>query len=327
LVEKGSQPNFTELPSQSYEEDTVVIQRPQTAEPQPRIVIPTGEHQQAQSAQYGGGQQQYQTQVQARAQNQPVQPPQRKANLGLTVLLTILGTMVILGGALGVWWFLSGGSGKGQNNLANQNVSFGNANLLNSNSNVSTTTNFNFNAPANLDANANANIDFNANVNANANFNANLNANLKTPSPTPKPTVKPTPTPTPKKTPEANANTNANSQPANTPPANTPALTPKPTAAPTGPSTIAGGVLNSRAISLPKPAYPAAAKAAGAAGMVNVAVTVNEDGTVVSANAVSGHMLLRQAAAAAARQAKFDPPKANGQPAKLSGVLVYNFIQ
>lgn len=92
-----------------------------------------------------------------------------------------------------------------------------------------------------------------------------------------------------------------------------------------GPKTISGGVLNGKAISLPKPPYPPIAKAAKASGTVVVKVLVDENGNVVSASAISGHPLLQAAAVAAARGAKFPPTKLNGEPAKLSGVLNYVF--
>ncbi len=88
---------------------------------------------------------------------------------------------------------------------------------------------------------------------------------------------------------------------------------------------ISGGVLNGKAIDLPKPVYPPAARAVRASGAVNVQVLVNENGTVVSATAVSGHQLLRQSAAQAARNAKFAPTMLSGKAVKVSGVIVYNF--
>jgi len=93
------------------------------------------------------------------------------------------------------------------------------------------------------------------------------------------------------------------------------------------PKTISGGVLNGKAISLPKPAYPAIARAAHASGTVNVQVTIDESGNVISASAVSGHPLLRQSATSAARQAKFRPTLLSGQPVKVTGVIVYNFVE
>lgn len=88
---------------------------------------------------------------------------------------------------------------------------------------------------------------------------------------------------------------------------------------------ISGGVLNGKATSLPNPQYPPSAKAAHASGNVTVEVTIDEDGNVVSARAVSGHPLLQAASVAAARQAKFAPTKLSGQPTKVQGVLVYTF--
>ncbi len=88
---------------------------------------------------------------------------------------------------------------------------------------------------------------------------------------------------------------------------------------------INGGVVNGKALSLAKPAYPAAARAVRAGGAVNVQVTIDESGGVISATAVSGHPLLRAAAVEAARQSKFSPTLLSGQPVKVTGVIVYNF--
>jgi len=90
--------------------------------------------------------------------------------------------------------------------------------------------------------------------------------------------------------------------------------------------TISGGVLNGKATSLPKPPYPPAAKAVKASGTVVVQVLLDEKGSVVTATAVSGHPLLRHAAVAAARGAKFSPTLLSGKPVKVSGVITYNFV-
>ena len=95
----------------------------------------------------------------------------------------------------------------------------------------------------------------------------------------------------------------------------------------TPPAALSGGVLNGKATSLPVPEYPAIAKAAHASGSVTVNVIIDEDGNVVSARSVSGHPLLQAAAVAAARQAKFAPTKLSGQPVRVSGVLVYTFVE
>ena len=102
---------------------------------------------------------------------------------------------------------------------------------------------------------------------------------------------------------------------------------PPPEARPTPPrAPISGGVLNGKAISLPKPAYPPIARAARASGTVVVQVLIDENGNVVSAHAVSGHPLLQAAAVGAARSAKFSPTKLSGQPVKVTGVIQYNFV-
>ena len=102
---------------------------------------------------------------------------------------------------------------------------------------------------------------------------------------------------------------------------------PPPEAKPTPPrAPISGGVLNGKAISLPKPAYPPIARAAHASGTVVVQVLIDENGNVVSAHAVSGHPLLQAVAVGAARQARFSPTKLSGQPVKVTGVIQYNFV-
>ena len=88
---------------------------------------------------------------------------------------------------------------------------------------------------------------------------------------------------------------------------------------------IHGGVLNGKAVNLPAPEYPAIARSAHASGSVTVAITVDEEGNVVAAKAVSGHPLLQAAAVSAAREAKFTPTRLEGEPVKVSGVIIYNF--
>jgi len=102
---------------------------------------------------------------------------------------------------------------------------------------------------------------------------------------------------------------------------------PPPPPQPTPPrAPISGGVLNGKAISLPKPAYPPIARQAHASGTVVVQVTIDENGGVISARAVSGHPLLQAVAVAAARGARFSPTKLSGQPVKVTGVITYNFV-
>jgi periplasmic protein TonB len=101
---------------------------------------------------------------------------------------------------------------------------------------------------------------------------------------------------------------------------------PPPPAATPPRAPISGGVLNGKAISLPKPAYPAIARQAHASGTVVVQVTIDENGNVISARAVSGHPLLQAVSVGAARGARFSPTKLSGQPVKVTGVITYNFV-
>ena len=91
-------------------------------------------------------------------------------------------------------------------------------------------------------------------------------------------------------------------------------------------STGAAGVLNGRALSLPKPEYPAAGRAVRAEGLVSVRVMIDEQGNVISAAAVSGHPLLRAASEQAARLATFSPSMLSEVPVKVSGIVTYNFV-
>jgi TonB family protein len=88
---------------------------------------------------------------------------------------------------------------------------------------------------------------------------------------------------------------------------------------------IISDAANSRAIALPKPVYPAVAVAVRASGLVRVQVTVDEKGNVIEAVAIKGHLLLRAAAVAAARRAKYDPARVGGVPVRMMGTIDYHF--
>jgi Ca-activated chloride channel family protein len=88
---------------------------------------------------------------------------------------------------------------------------------------------------------------------------------------------------------------------------------------------LSAGVLNGKALRLPVPIYPPAARNSGAQGKVVVEVTIDEQGKVVEARAVSGHSFLLQAAVQAARQARFTPALLSGQPVKVKGTINYLF--
>lgn len=92
------------------------------------------------------------------------------------------------------------------------------------------------------------------------------------------------------------------------------------------PKVVSAGVVNGKATTLVKPEYPAAAAAIQAIGEVRVAVTIDEQGNVISAEAISGHTLLREAAEKAALQSKFAPTTLSGQPVKVTGTIIYKFV-
>ena len=117
-----------------------------------------------------------------------------------------------------------------------------------------------------------------------------------------------------------NTNNNNNGEAAQTNPATTnPQQNPNQQGQKKGP--ISGGMLNGKAIYMPLPDAPAGE----AAGVVLVAVVVDESGSVIEARAVSGPQNLHAAAVNAARLAKFSPTLMMGEPVRVSGTLSYNF--
>lgn len=97
-----------------------------------------------------------------------------------------------------------------------------------------------------------------------------------------------------------------------------------PTPSPT--KIINGGVLNGKAIDLPKPTYPEAARADKIGGLAKIKVLIDEVGNVTEASVLSGDTLFAKSSLEAARLARFSPTLLSGQPVKVSGVLEYNFV-
>lgn len=342
LVE-DAQPNFTAMPSREDLGEETVIRRktpppqiPSTAQPlpdfdeperisSPRIVIPMTDDPVVEEEISPPRREGVRTMTTESIRRQP---PPRESNTAMVVALTVLGTILVLGIGGGIVWFLGN-----QNSDANQNTNY-NTNL--------NSIDYNINANLGVDnslANFNASISSGNNSNSNANGNSSLNANAN--SKTPTPTRTPTATPTPDDDANTNRSTNAN---INLPPSPSVTGTPfpkpsvRPSAAPPSPRpsppsnepanrpAVNAGILNSRAVNLPKPAYPSAAKQSRANGQVAVQVSLDEAGNVTSARATSGNPLLRQSAEAAARQSKFTPIRLNNQPVTANGVVLYNFV-
>jgi TonB family protein len=101
---------------------------------------------------------------------------------------------------------------------------------------------------------------------------------------------------------------------------------------PTGPAVerpvgpVEGGILNSKALELPPPIYPAEARKVRASGQVQVKVLVDETGRVMTADAIFGPPTLRMAAIDAARKARFAPFVIGGSAVKVSGIITYDFV-
>lgn len=101
---------------------------------------------------------------------------------------------------------------------------------------------------------------------------------------------------------------------------------PAPTPKPEPPKVLKiSRILNSQAVSLPKPIYPPMAKQIKVQGTVSVQVLIDETGKVIQAKA-TGHPLLVVEAQRAAMQARFSPTIIGETPVKVSGVITYNFV-
>jgi hypothetical protein len=92
------------------------------------------------------------------------------------------------------------------------------------------------------------------------------------------------------------------------------------------PQVISLGVINGKALSLVKPEFPSAAKAANIRGSVNVSILIDEEGNVIEAKALSGHPLLRANSVSAALKSTFSPVILSGVPVRVRGIIVYKYI-
>jgi len=119
----------------------------------------------------------------------------------------------------------------------------------------------------------------------------------------------------------AERNEGAPAQTNSAPPASAPAPAPEGN----GNTLISVGSLAGKARQRVFPTYPAIARAARATGVVTVHLVVDEKGDVVSVERSEGPLQLRNAAADAARRWKFHPTVVNGQPARVTGYLSFNF--
>ncbi|MCI0662809.1 MAG: energy transducer TonB [Acidobacteria bacterium] len=91
------------------------------------------------------------------------------------------------------------------------------------------------------------------------------------------------------------------------------------------PTRISEGLLLAIAITRVMPVFPANARKMLASGPVDVQITISEEGRVIEAKAIRGHLALRSAAAEAARNWVFKPAVLNGKPVKIESTLTFIF--
>lgn len=88
---------------------------------------------------------------------------------------------------------------------------------------------------------------------------------------------------------------------------------------------LAGGDVNGRAISLPRPLYPASARSMKITGPAVVKVLIHENGQVMQADMICGNRVFAASVVLAAVSSKFSPTLIGGKPVKVSGVITYMF--
>jgi TonB family protein len=102
----------------------------------------------------------------------------------------------------------------------------------------------------------------------------------------------------------------------------------QPVAAKTPPPKVirkSGDVLQNTAIIRPRPVYSKAARKADIKGAVTVEVTIDEEGSVVTARPISGPQQLQEAAVAAARRWKWVPEREGRSRMRVVGTITFNF--
>lgn len=92
---------------------------------------------------------------------------------------------------------------------------------------------------------------------------------------------------------------------------------------------IPGGVLNGKAVSLPRPPYPSNVRIIRGSVRVPVVVTIDETGKVINARARPGNVERQflSMAEQAAKKARFSITYLCGEPVRVTGIIVYNFVR
>jgi TonB family protein len=94
---------------------------------------------------------------------------------------------------------------------------------------------------------------------------------------------------------------------------------------PAGPLKINTGVLASKLVTKIVPAYPSAARAVHASGVVRLLAIVGVDGHIKQLRVLDGHPLLRKAAEEAVRQWIYSPTYLSGRPVEVEASIEVNF--
>jgi len=89
---------------------------------------------------------------------------------------------------------------------------------------------------------------------------------------------------------------------------------------------LSADVLKTKAVILGVPKYHLVAKLARVSGTIQVQVTIDEQGRVDAAQAIGGNPLLLAVSVKAALASRFMPTLVEGKPARVTGVIMFNFV-
>ncbi|MGQ9917719.1 MAG: energy transducer TonB [Bryobacteraceae bacterium] len=82
-----------------------------------------------------------------------------------------------------------------------------------------------------------------------------------------------------------------------------------------------------RVIKKVAPTFPVAARQLNVTGSQDVQITVDEQGNVIDAKVLKGNALFTQSSLAAVKEWKFTPLLKDGQPAKFTTIITFNYTK
>lgn len=89
---------------------------------------------------------------------------------------------------------------------------------------------------------------------------------------------------------------------------------------------INAGVMNGKAIDIPKPEYPYELKEKNISGSIKAEVVIDEEGKVIWAKVDNGHPELQALVKTVVCKASFKAPTISGIPYSVGGIIIYNFV-